>query len=118
MKIRDRIRELRRVRAGDLLANPRNWICHRPPSLANGNASRDFTQFLKSMAQTRLTAGFEYVGPADRDNAIKLGVIKSQIQTDPVALSVVLESQNCEEIQGPSTTARMPTGRRKRTKPE
>jgi hypothetical protein len=28
MKIRDRIRELRRVRAGDLTPNPRNWRTH------------------------------------------------------------------------------------------
>jgi hypothetical protein len=28
--IRDRIRELRRVRAGDLLANPKNWRRHPP----------------------------------------------------------------------------------------
>lgn len=28
MKIKDRIRELRRVRAGDLLPNPRNWRTH------------------------------------------------------------------------------------------
>jgi hypothetical protein len=28
MMIRDRIRELRRVRAGDLLANPKNWRVH------------------------------------------------------------------------------------------
>lgn len=28
MKIRDRIRELRRVRAGDLIPNPKNWRTH------------------------------------------------------------------------------------------
>src|SRR6187401_3568777 len=28
MQIRDRIRELRRVRAGDLIPNPRNWRTH------------------------------------------------------------------------------------------
>ncbi len=28
MKIRDRIKELRRVRAGDLIPNPRNWRSH------------------------------------------------------------------------------------------
>lgn len=28
MKIRDRIKELRRVRAGDLLPNPKNWRTH------------------------------------------------------------------------------------------
>src|SRR6516165_1845933 len=28
MKIRDRIRELRRVRARDLVSNPRNWRVH------------------------------------------------------------------------------------------
>lgn len=28
MKIRDRIKELRRVRAGDLVTNPRNWRTH------------------------------------------------------------------------------------------
>lgn len=34
MKIRDRVRELRRVRAGDLKPNPRNWRTH-PDSQAN-----------------------------------------------------------------------------------
>ena len=28
MRIRDRVRELRRVRARDLLANPKNWRIH------------------------------------------------------------------------------------------
>lgn len=31
MAIRDRIRELRRIRAGDLLPNPRNWRIHPRP---------------------------------------------------------------------------------------
>ncbi len=30
MEMRDRIRELRRVRAGDLLPNPKNWRTHPP----------------------------------------------------------------------------------------
>lgn len=30
MKFRDRIKELRRVRAGDLLPNPKNWRVHPP----------------------------------------------------------------------------------------
>jgi hypothetical protein len=30
MKIRDRVKELRRVRAGDLRPNPRNWRAHPP----------------------------------------------------------------------------------------
>jgi hypothetical protein len=30
VKIRDRIRELRRVRAGDLIPNPKNWRTHPP----------------------------------------------------------------------------------------
>src|ERR1700681_1053607 len=34
MMIRDRIRELRRVRAKDLLANPKNWRVHPKPQAA------------------------------------------------------------------------------------
>ena len=31
MQIRDRIKDLRRVRAGDLVPNPRNWRTHPKP---------------------------------------------------------------------------------------
>jgi len=52
------------------------WRLIRAPGLASPTSSVGFGQFLNTAATARLTAGFEYIGPADEENARRLGVLK------------------------------------------
>lgn len=104
------------------------WRLHRAPCLAQGeSAGSGFEQLLESVSASRLTAGFEYIGPSRPDEARQFGVLKTagpnrpvpyqlspnpEPQTAPVDPTTELASQTESDSPTASTSDQRPRGRK------